>query len=777
MSDSNKIRYHAEHYFRAPMDISLACLSPSAGLLALSRRSRISLHPVPKFLPTANRDEQSLSVYTQDGPCDVTALVWLTEKVFVAGYVDGTVVFTLAFKAGLSVFVPLLDELPPSSDTPVRGSWQSSRTWTFNSGRFLRLSYLFANTVLAASLTLGIFLGLPKLPNPSTSVGLIICEWDTRRSSLAPVTHLEPNLELKGVSWDGRYRLHGTQHLRECHLTHTDTMTGNKTFFNFPTPRLEDQDFLASFVHHDKLVLVASSYKIVLWDPSKSHLTLQEFRHLTKGPGSNSPKLKTISAVSRVHLTKLVHTFVIDIASNAAKEVCSDVFVTQLNRLKEKWKTTALTSISGQEALEAYTRESIQKLEQVLKEKLAAIREEAGKNNTDLTDRINQLEQAQPQHAKKYRSLENKLTAIAHTASREVTKRIDRLCEVLNQVQSTQMDHESLFDMVMQDLNLMKADVVNVVTRCQELDGRDQAQDVIDPFPDPWHLFQNGKSSPISVHNILGLPIAEDAENKILQQLLPTLAVEMGLSLCEDLRFIDGEGRAQESDAIRGFTNIEGLEQKSEECFRFKMQESRSSGDVQRPEPTHEGGLQLVRFKPEESRSGGCNQLRIIPRVDAIRGFANIEGLEHEGCFRFKMQESRSSGDVERPEPTHEGGLQLIQFKAQESRSGGGEQKPTHEGGLQLIRFKPQESRYGGCNRLRKIPGVHVIRGFADIEDPKPENEEALQMVVFKPQGSQFSGSLQMRLSLAVYSLAVGVLLLALGRELQKAEMEAYYEW
>lgn len=76
------------------MDISLACLSPSAGLLALSRRSRISLHPVPKFLPTANRDEQSLSVYTQDGPCDVTALVWLTEKVFVAGYVDGTVVFT-----------------------------------------------------------------------------------------------------------------------------------------------------------------------------------------------------------------------------------------------------------------------------------------------------------------------------------------------------------------------------------------------------------------------------------------------------------------------------------------------------------------------------------------------------------------------------------------------------------------------------------------------------------------------------------------------------------
>jgi hypothetical protein len=88
-------------------------------------------------------------------------------------------------------------------------------------------------------------------------------------------------------------------------------------------------------------------------------------------------------------------------------------------------------------------------------------------------------------------------------------------------------------------------------------------------------------TQPISVHNILGIPIAEDTENKILQ-LLPTLAVEMGLSLCEDLRFIDGEGRAQESDAIRGFTNIEGLEQKSEECFRFKMQESRSSGGRQR---------------------------------------------------------------------------------------------------------------------------------------------------------------------------------------------------
>lgn len=101
MSHSNrsKIRYYAEYYLLAPVDISLACLSPSAGLLALSRGSRISLHPVPKCLPTlddshSDTDEELLSVYTQDGPCEVTAVAWLTEKTFVAGYVDGTVVFT-----------------------------------------------------------------------------------------------------------------------------------------------------------------------------------------------------------------------------------------------------------------------------------------------------------------------------------------------------------------------------------------------------------------------------------------------------------------------------------------------------------------------------------------------------------------------------------------------------------------------------------------------------------------------------------------------------------
>ncbi|KAJ7843584.1 hypothetical protein B0H13DRAFT_1909298 [Mycena leptocephala] len=287
-------------------------------------------------------------------------------------------------------------------------------------------------------------------------------------------------------------------------------------------------------------------------------------------------------------------------------------------------------------------------------------------------------------------------------------------------------------------------------------------------------------TQPISVHNILGIPIAEDAGKQILQ-LLPTLAVEMGLSLCEDLRFIDGEGRAQESDAIRGFTNIEGLEQ------RRRRRET---------EPTHEGALQLVRFKPEESRSGGCNQLRIIPRVDAIRGFANIEGLEHEGCFRFKMQESRSSGDVERPEPTHEGGLQLIQFKAQNPDPAEvGSSDPsdhlrrsyhfsctcrrteaTHEGGLQLIRFKPQNPDMADATGSEKSP---VFMSFAVLQTSRTQSQKMRKLfrwLCSSHRGPNSPVLCKCGSVLQSTGLAVGVLLLALGRELQKAEMEAYYD-
>lgn len=97
-STRSMVRYYPEHYLLAPVDISLACLSPSAGLLALARGPRISLHPLPKCSTIQGShtdiDDRLLSVYTQDGPCDASALVWLTEKIFVTGYIDGTVVFT-----------------------------------------------------------------------------------------------------------------------------------------------------------------------------------------------------------------------------------------------------------------------------------------------------------------------------------------------------------------------------------------------------------------------------------------------------------------------------------------------------------------------------------------------------------------------------------------------------------------------------------------------------------------------------------------------------------
>src|ERR1700761_3546901 len=102
-STSGKVRYLPEHYFLAPVYISLASLSPSSRFLALSRGHCVSIHPVPTRRRVSNVHEKSsthndndagLSVYMQDGHCDATALAWLTDDVFVTGYIDGTVVFT-----------------------------------------------------------------------------------------------------------------------------------------------------------------------------------------------------------------------------------------------------------------------------------------------------------------------------------------------------------------------------------------------------------------------------------------------------------------------------------------------------------------------------------------------------------------------------------------------------------------------------------------------------------------------------------------------------------
>ncbi|KAJ6567798.1 hypothetical protein B0H10DRAFT_1965255 [Mycena sp. CBHHK59/15] len=236
MSHSNMVRYYPEHYLLAPVDILW----------------RVFLPPLA-FLPW-----QEVPYFTSSNPK-------MSRR-------PGR----LAFRAALLVSVPLLDVSNPFLETPMHVPWQSSRTRTFSSGKSLRLSSRRAKTIFAASLTLGIFLGPPELSDPFTSLKLMLClisQWDTRRSSLASVAHLEPNHEL------------------------------------FPTPHMQDRALLATFVHEDQLVIIASSHKIVLWDPSSNQLTLQEFYHPTRGPGYNPQHLTAISAASRAQFSRVDHTF------------------------------------------------------------------------------------------------------------------------------------------------------------------------------------------------------------------------------------------------------------------------------------------------------------------------------------------------------------------------------------------------------------------------------------------------------------------------------------
>ncbi|KAJ7015858.1 hypothetical protein C8F04DRAFT_1284542 [Mycena alexandri] len=315
--------YHAEHFLLAPEDISMVSLSPSAGLVALSRGSRVSLHPIPKSPATAQEnldpdvDEEVSPVYTQDGGSDVTALVWLTEDTFVAGYADGTVTLTnintrvkatsVGVRASTERIVAFLSD--PSGQILVVLTLSDLQLWEVSptliptckhqTSGFTDPQYLcWSSRAFKSIYVVGAYAMVtwnPQDPDFSDS----------------KVIHLERDYKLKCVSWDGRYRLHGIQRSDHCHLTYTDQQTGKQTFFKFLTPHLEDRDFVASFVHGDTLLLLASSHGIVLWDPSQNQRTLQEFHYATAHNGQNPPKLKAISVASRLQPDGIVHTLII----------------------------------------------------------------------------------------------------------------------------------------------------------------------------------------------------------------------------------------------------------------------------------------------------------------------------------------------------------------------------------------------------------------------------------------------------------------------------------
>ncbi|KAJ6567781.1 hypothetical protein B0H10DRAFT_2238500 [Mycena sp. CBHHK59/15] len=122
--------------------------------------------------------------------------------------------------------------------------------------------------------------------------------------------------------------------------------------------------------------------------------------------------------------------------------------------------------------------------------------------------------------------------------------------------------------------------------------------------------------------------------------------------------------------------------------------------------------------------------------------------------------------DIKEAEPESEGCLQLVVFEPRQQLGPFSvvdaiphaladieEAEPKYEDSLQLTVFEPRKE-------LRLTSGVDAIPSAL----AEPEDEDGLQVIVFEPQA-------------ATGLFALGLLLLALWIEVQKAGMEAHYEW
>ncbi|KAF9010862.1 hypothetical protein BDZ89DRAFT_1143461 [Hymenopellis radicata] len=297
----DEILYATAKHLLAPVPISLASLSPSSRLLALSKGPRISINPVAapghprsllRFLghqeDGSSDQDSSRSVYIQDGHSDVTALMWLTDAVFVAGHVDGTVVIT-------EIAIGQTHVLGHSFG--VRASGTRIQSFLADSNKS-RLVVATQDTVQLWHLSRSLSLSYERHTNlkvdnpvlswaPRTLKSLYIAspsrivEWNMSSDGLrwAEFLQLKPGHRLVCLSWNGCHRVSATQTDVDCVFTYTNAKTGHESTYTFPTPEDIDREFRASFMHDDKLVLLASSHKVVVWDVTFSELAVQEMRH------------------------------------------------------------------------------------------------------------------------------------------------------------------------------------------------------------------------------------------------------------------------------------------------------------------------------------------------------------------------------------------------------------------------------------------------------------------------------------------------------------------
>ncbi|KAF9044666.1 hypothetical protein BDZ89DRAFT_1034235 [Hymenopellis radicata] len=292
--DASKIRYFAEKRLKSALTVSIGAFSDECTYLALARGPRITI--------VATSDALCDPIYYQDADSDVTALLWLSDNILIAGYASGNFVTTRitytyhrvqgeAF--GLRAFpnssiVAMLkgssrNRLVLASESNVQ-LWRSTWISRLESGlpRWIFDKQLTLSTnqpVLALSWSYR----SPKdlfIVHPQG-----IMEWDVRHNKQSEIFKRPSNSEILRISWDGR-RVILVVHQAECRTFKClDIFTGIWTHFS--APDLDNQEAKTNdkvevtFTHDDKLLLLGTSgsERLILWDLTASDQEVLKIIH------------------------------------------------------------------------------------------------------------------------------------------------------------------------------------------------------------------------------------------------------------------------------------------------------------------------------------------------------------------------------------------------------------------------------------------------------------------------------------------------------------------
>ncbi|KAF9001263.1 hypothetical protein BDZ89DRAFT_1146935 [Hymenopellis radicata] len=277
-----RIRYFAEKRLKSSGSISVAAFSDACSYLALACGSLISVVVIS--------GDVSEPLYYQEGGSDVTALLWLSDTVLIAGYLDGTFVTTritytqirvqgqaLGLRAfanrGITVLLkgPSRKKLILASGDTVqiwRSAWLSRcrsgpPRWTFDKELTLPAYQPIFKLAWSYRSPKDIYVVHPH--------GVI--EWDVRNNKQSEIVTLPQENEIVGISWDGRWLISVTQHVTHRKLNCLDLCTRAETRFSYANLDIDQHNdanlgVSIAFAHDNKRIVLGSSRSqhLILWD-------------------------------------------------------------------------------------------------------------------------------------------------------------------------------------------------------------------------------------------------------------------------------------------------------------------------------------------------------------------------------------------------------------------------------------------------------------------------------------------------------------------------------